>query len=245
MKFLKFFNLARDRFVGREAGDDTNYINFQKFQAEEIIREIKNKGIDLSSMNVLELGAGKGGYSLIFKKKAKSFIVSDVDKPKILEDNSSLVYKRIDVTKKFPFKDNTFDFIFSCSLIEHIKYPMIMLKESKRILNKNGYLYLSFPPFYSPVGGHQLKPFHLLGEKISIKIVNFLKNKNIKSYDTLWKNFGLYRRTIKEVKRLLLEEKFHVIDVWTRFSPINTSKIPFLNEFLTWHVCFLCRKDEY
>ena len=242
MKFLKFINLVRNRFVGRKAGDNTYYINFQKFQAKEILKEIKNRGIDLSSMNVLELGAGEGGYSLIFKENAKSFTVSDIDKPKIFENDSSLNYKKVDVTKKFPFKDNTFDFIFSCSLIEHIKDPRVMLKEARRVLDKNGYLYLSFPPFYSPVGGHQLKPFHLLGEKISIKIVNFLKKENIKSYDTLWGSFGLYKRNIKDVKKLLLSEKFDIIDMWTRFSPVNTSKIPFLNEFLTWHACFLCKK---
>ena len=242
MKLFKFIKLIRKRLVGRKEKDYTNYLNFQKFQAEEIIKEIKKKNINFSGMKVLELGAGQGGYSQVFKKYAKELVISDLEKPFILKLDSSFNFKKIDVSKKYPFKDNTFDFVFSCSLIEHIKNPKNMLSEIKRVLKSNGYLYLSFPPFYSPVGGHSVKPFHFLGEKISIKITNFLKKKNIKSYETLHIKFGLYKRTIKDVKKLLIHQGFEIKNIWTRFFTINTTKIPFLNEFLTWHVCFLCKK---
>ena len=244
MKLFKFITLAKKRLIGNKEGNYTNYLNFQEFQAKEIIREINNKGINLSHMKVLELGAGEGGYSLIFKKFSKEFITTDLEEPYILKLDSSLNFKKVDVTKKYPFEDNSFDFIFSCSLIEHIKSPEEMLVEIKRVLNPGGYLYLSFPPFYSPVGGHGLKPFHLLGEKISIKMTNFFKKRDIKSYDTLYVNFGLYKRTIKGVKKLLLQQGFEVEDIWTRFFSINTAKIPFLGEFLTWHVCFLCKNKK-
>lgn len=238
MKILKFIKLAKKRFEGREEGNYINYLKFQKFQAEEIINELKLRNIDLSMMNVLELGAGKGGYSSVFKKNSKNLTVSDIEKPFI----NHLKFKKVDVNKKFPFKNNSFDFVFCCSLIEHLKHPEKMISEIKRVLKPNGYLYLSFPPFYSPVGGHGLKPFHLLGEKTSIKIVNLLKKRNYKSYDKLWDNYGLHIRTISEVKKLLLGHDFKINNLWTRFSPINTTKIPFFNEFLTWHACFLCKK---
>jgi len=189
------------------------------------------------------LGSGRGGYSLIFKKYVKELIISDLKKPELLKLNNNLEFKKVDVTKKYPFKNNSFDLVFSCSLMEHIKYPENMISEIKRVLKPSGYLYLSFPPFYSPVGGHGLKPFHLLGKKNSIKIVNLLKGKNIKSYETIWTDYGLYKRTIKGVKGLL-KKHFEIKDIWTRFSPINTAKIPFINEFLTWHVCFLCKNKK-
>ncbi len=244
MKFLKFIILARRRFLDGNKKNNIHYINFQKFQAEEIINELRNRGINLSSMRVLELGSGKGGYSLVFKKYAKELIISDFKKSEISGLNHRLKFKRVDVNKRYPFKDNSFDLVFSCSLIEHVENPDNMLSEIKRVLKPNRYLYLSFPPFYSPVGGHGLKPFHLLGEKNSIRIINVLKGRNIKSYKTLWINYGLYKRTIKQVKRLLFKKSFEIKDIWTRFFPINTAKIPIINEFLTWHVCFLCKNKK-
>ena len=244
MKYFTLINLAKKRFIGREQGDWTNYLKFQKFQAEEIIKEINKRGLNLSSMKVLELGAGKGGYSQIFKKYSNEFVMSDFKDSFVLNKDSNLNFKKVDINKKFPFNDNEFDFIFSCSLIEHIKLPENMLVESRRVLKPKGFLYLSFPPFYSPFGGHNVKPFHFLGERIAIKITNFLKNKNYVNYETFWGDFGLHRRTIKGVKKLLLNYGFEIKYIWTRFSLLNTTKIPFLNEFLTWHVCFLCKNKK-
>ena len=240
MKYLKFINLANKRFVGRDKGDWTNYLKFQEFQAEEIVKEIKKRKIKLFNLKVLELGAGKGGYSQIFKKNSKEFVTSDLEKSFILKSDPSLNFKKVDINKKFPFKDNEFDFVFSCSLIEHIKDPKKMFLESKRVLKFGGYLYLSFPPFYSPVGGHNVKPFHYFGEKFAIKLTNFFMNKNYTTYENFWGAFGIHIRTIKSVKKMLLENNFKIKNMWTRFSFLNFSKIPVLNEFLTWHVCFLC-----
>jgi len=244
MEYIKFIKLAKRRFIGREQKDWTHYLEFQKFQAEEIIKEIKKRKIKLSNMKVLELGSGKGGYSQVFKKHFKTLVMGDLYKPFIMKLDPSFNFKRFDINKKYPLKDNEFDFVFSCSLIEHVKDTDNMISEIKRVLKPKGYLYLSFPPFYSPVGGHNVKPFHFFGEKIAIKITNFLKKKDYKNYETFWGDFGLHRRTIRGVKKLFFKHGFHIEDEWTRFSFINTTRIPILNEFLTWHVCFLCKNRK-
>jgi len=248
MDIIKFIRLARKREVGLAEKDYGNYLNFQEFQAKEILRELKKREIDLSKMRVLELAVSVAGYSLIFKKNSKELIINDVRDPQILKLDPHLNFKKFDVTERYPFKDNSFDFIFCCSLIEHVEKPEKMLSEIKRVLKPSGYLYLSFPPFYTPLGGHYFKPFHLLGERISLKIANFLKKGNIKSYATLHDRdnvlYVLHKRTIKGVKKLLENNKFKIRDIWTRFSFINVAKIPLLNEFLTWHVCFLCKNEK-
>ena len=247
MKLIQFIQLARKRNIGLNKKDYSNYINFQEFQAKEILKELKKRKINLSKMNVLELAAGFGGYSPTFKKNAKELIINDIDNPPILKICPSLKFKKFDVTQKYPFKDNSFDFIFCCSLIEHVANPEKMLSEIKRVLKPSGYLYLSFPPFYTPMGGHIFKPFHLFGEKISLKLTNILKKQNIKSYATIHDGkvtYGLYKRTIKDVEKLLKNNALEIKDIWTRFSFINTAKIPLLNEFLTWHVCFLCKNRK-
>jgi predicted SAM-dependent methyltransferase len=54
---------------------------------------------------------------------------------------------RLDARKTFPIESNTFDYVFSEHLIEHIAYEdaLLMLKESFRILNQNGTIRISTP----------------------------------------------------------------------------------------------------
>jgi len=231
MKFFQFIKLARKRLVGFKKGEQNNYVEFQEFQAKEILNELRKRKIDLSKMNVLELGVGSGGYSIIFKENSNDLTINDIGRPYILN-----------------LEDNSFDFVFCCSLIEHIPKPDMVIKEIRRVLKPKGYLYMSFPPFYSPVGGHFLKPFHLLGEKLCLKIYNWLKKDNIKSFATMYDrnygNYGLHRTTIRKAKKMLKDNEFIISSTWTRFSPVNTAKIPFLNEIITWHVCFLGKNQK-
>jgi predicted SAM-dependent methyltransferase len=53
----------------------------------------------------------------------------------------------LDATKPFPFKDESFDYIFSEHMIEHIRYEQadFMLKECWRILKKGGKIRIATP----------------------------------------------------------------------------------------------------
>ena len=104
--------------------------------------------------------------------------------------------------------------------------------------------YLSFPPFYSPVGGHQFKPFHYLPPKMCIYLCKKMKKIECESYTKSFGNWGLYPTTIKQVKKLIKGTNFTVESITTRFFSINVAKIPLLNEILTWHVEFILRNSS-
>jgi ubiquinone/menaquinone biosynthesis C-methylase UbiE len=64
----------------------------------------------------------------------------------------------VDVTRRSPFVDNTFDFIYSEHMIEHIPYVggRAMLEESYRVLKPGGTLRIATPDarfFYSASTG--------------------------------------------------------------------------------------------
>ena len=63
----------------------------------------------------------------------------------IQPQNHQSIY--LDVTKRFPFKDNTFNYINCEHLIEHLDYKdgLFMLKECYRVLKKDGRLRISTP----------------------------------------------------------------------------------------------------
>ena len=153
-----------------------------------------------------------------------------------------------------PFKENSFDLIICASLIEHLENPELLLLEIKKILKPNCFLYLSFPPFYSINGGHDYIPFHVFGEKLAVlfsrffsKIFNrkrFGKKITIsESFKTAHGDWGLYKMSIRRARNLIHGANFEIIDQSTKWIPINFSKLPILNEVLTWHVQFLLKNE--
>ncbi len=70
----------------------------------------------------------------------KGWLCSDI----VPQNNQSIF---LDVTQKFPFKDNSFDYIYSEHLIEHLKQEegIFMLHESYRVLKKDGRIRIATP----------------------------------------------------------------------------------------------------
>jgi|TARA_Y100000310_G_scaffold56791_1_gene52101 ubiquinone/menaquinone biosynthesis C-methylase UbiE len=230
---INFYKLARVRLKSHQ-----NYVKFESFQAGIVIKFLKNKGISFKGKKVLDLGCGKGGYSLnLFKEGA---ITTSLDITTEYFQNIKGTRFILGNATRMPFKSNSFDFVFCSSLIEHIKNPDLLLREIKRVLKKNGLCYLSFPPFWSPVGAHQFKPFHYLGEKIAVRLSRKFYGTRSFRYDDVYGK--LYKVKINQIKKIILKEKLKIKFISTRMSLINFAKMPILKDFLTWNAEFLVEK---
>lgn len=236
-KYIQFIHKVRNRHKSSK-----DYIEFQQFQAQWILKEL-GKEIDLSGKTILDLGGGSGGYTMELAKTSKIVYGLDFNMSKVTFKKDNIGLLKGDATN-LPFKDNSFDFIFCSSLIEHIQDQNKVIHEINRILKKDQFCYLSYPPFYSPVGGHQFKPFHLLGAKAAIILSKLFKGTDAKDFETSFGNWGLYPTTIRSVKNKVETCNFKIIKISTRFFPINVAKIPILNELLTWHVEFLLKRGD-
>jgi SAM-dependent methyltransferase len=243
--YRTLYRLAKSRTISRK-----DYFYFEEYQGKLLIKYLKHKGVNLGATQLLDLGCGFGGYAISLQETGARVIGLDLDPQKIPGFNQKVLADAL----KLPFPDFSFNVIVCASLIEHVREPEILLQEITRVMAPGGYLYLSYPPFYSPVGGHQFAPFHLLGERLSLYI--FTKRKKFKknawiqghmsmspgSYAESFGAWGLYRRTIRQIRQMLGKYPLKVVDCSTRLLPINTAVVPILGEFLTWHVQFLAVK---
>ena len=204
-----------------------DYQALQKYIAEASVEEIEACGIRFTDARVLELGAGFGGYSLVLNQRSKYFIASDFHDGKVFAE-LGLPYRQVDVTRQFPFVDHSWDLIYCSSVIEHIADPTVMLTESWRVLRPGGWLFLSFPPFYSlfMIGGHHFKPFHFFGERLAVQLTNLFYRKNYDSYATSYGTWGLYPLAIDQVAYMVRESGFNIVETYTRMSSVNTTKLP-------------------
>jgi ubiquinone/menaquinone biosynthesis C-methylase UbiE len=109
---------------------------------------------DLS--NILEVGCGNGFAAYTLLKQGRSISAVDiVDIRAELVKQSKVSFSIGDVCNQLPYKDSSFDLIFSINSFEHFEQPALALNEIIRVLHPNGFLFLAFSPlYYSPWGLH-------------------------------------------------------------------------------------------
>lgn len=106
----------------------------KKFQQT---REIIEYSLKYILGKTLDLGAGSAKYRNIIKKKASEYTTFDV----VPGENIDVVGDVLDL----PFENESFNTVVSTQVLEHVEKPWIMIKEVRRILEKDGICILTAP----------------------------------------------------------------------------------------------------
>ncbi len=144
------------------------------------------KKLDLNSIqNGLEIGCGNGSFTIQLKNIISNIVGIDLSSImlNLCRKNSNLDLIRSSVLK-LPFRDNSFDLIFSANVLHHLKNPSRGLKEVSRVTKK---YYILIEPNRNNL----------------LMAIFALFNKNEQ---------GLIRLSLKNLKNLLLMYKFQIID---------------------------------
>ncbi len=100
-------------------------------------------------MKMLEPGCGRGEFLKNFKDLGLDVYGIDIS-PEAINYASNYHIKICDVEKEsLPFKDETFDVLYSKSFIEHLYYPERYLSEAHRVLKPGGKLITLVPDWES------------------------------------------------------------------------------------------------
>lgn len=98
------------------------------------------------SARVLDVGCGDGKETIMFKEKVRSKTIVGMDGQK----GRAFAAKRrgvdasiSDITKRWPFPNNSFDVILTNQVIEHVADIDHFIKETYRVLKKGGYSVIS------------------------------------------------------------------------------------------------------
>ena len=93
---------------------------------------------------ILEVGAGNGRMIHILRKngvKSDFFAIDLTRRVREINDANSVMAD----ARALPFKNESFDFIYSLGVIEHFPETEKAIKEQTRILRKGGYIFITVP----------------------------------------------------------------------------------------------------
>ncbi len=131
----------------------TERINLFKNYGWNFIQERKSiiKVAEPIIGKILEIGAGKGYFTLELAKYNFNFISIDCSSEELeyallnlqyygLQDQ--VLFKKMD-SENLDFDDNSFDTVFSVNMLHHLEKPYKCIDEMLRVLNKGGKLIIS------------------------------------------------------------------------------------------------------
>ena len=174
--------------------------------------------------SLLELGCGRGDFVKAFYDHGYDVVGSDISPatPDLISPHPCVV---ADIeSNPLPIKDNNFDFLFSKSVIEHLRNPMPFLKESHRVLKPDGcatiltpsWVHHGWGPFY--LDYTHVTPFTKFSLKNAMQMAGFTNIKVYHFYQLpfLWK-YPFLKPGVKLFSKLPL-----------RYRPMYDTKLPLL-----------------
>lgn len=106
--------------------------------------------------NILEIGCGTSSLLLKLAKDFKEVVGLDISDEALKISNLNALKMGVRNSRfvkgdcfNLPFKDNSFDFVWSQGLIEHFDDPKKIVLEHYRVCKKNGVVLISTPAKYS------------------------------------------------------------------------------------------------
>jgi len=161
-------------------------------RAEErisILKELLEN--DLKTKKILEIGSGSG--ILIAKLIMEGAECYGIEPDEKMCMSSSYIFQKNDIDIKvvraigenIPFKGDYFDLIISFQVVEHVEDVESVIRETKRLLKKNGLIYFVIPNYYSFWEGHYGVLWLPLFNKSLAKIYVKLLKRDSSFIDTL------------------------------------------------------------
>lgn len=132
---------------------------------EYIVPYIQELNAFKAGDKVAEIGSAEGGVLAAFVEAgALEGLGTDIASERL--DSGNDISRLGNINIKFTYHNiltqniaedwkDKYDLVLLRDVIEHLDDTKLALKNIKKMIKKGGYLFVTFPPYYSPFGGHQ------------------------------------------------------------------------------------------
>ncbi len=254
---------------------DRYYFGYQYGLGSEYIAPyLKSKGISLAGAKICEIGCGESGVLAALAEEGAAEVVG-IDIRDVAVESSRKIFGELGINGEFAIHNiitqpppekwhNHFDIVLLRDVIEHLEQTELSLRHVMDFMKPGGWLYVVFPPYYSPFGAHQhlldntmakFPYIQLLPEAMFTKAYKNARLQidvdEVSSLRKIRLTIGKMRNAIKNALLELVDEQLYflrpVFKLKFGLPPIKANllkRIPGLRELAALEASYLLRKKS-
>jgi len=196
----------------------------------------------LAGRTVVDVGGGAGYFTAAFRAAGAYSYVFEPDHAELLSRGSAQPGAVLADGYWLPVADGSADICFSSNVLEHVADPAGLIAEMIRATKPGGVIYLSYTNWYSPWGGHEMSPWHLLGADFAAR--RYVRRYGRQPKHTVGQN--LYRVHVGPILRMMANcDDIEILDELPRYYPRWCKfilRLPWLRELATWNLLVIMRR---
>jgi SAM-dependent methyltransferase len=125
---------------------------------------------ELVGKQLLDLGCGPGYYLEALRSRGAVAFGVEYSETELLDRATKPTEVLLGDGTMLPFASESFDGVVCSNMLEHTPTPELILHDIARVLRPGGWAYVSWTPWYSPWGGHDMNPYQYLGPRLGPKV---------------------------------------------------------------------------
>jgi SAM-dependent methyltransferase len=197
---------------------------------------------ELAGKIIVDVGGRAGNFTAAFRRRGAYSYLFEPDSAEMHMGGEAPPGTVLADGFWLPVADGSADICFSSNVLEHVADPAGLIEEMIRATKPGGLLYLSFTNWYSPWGGHEMSPWHLLGASFAAR--RYGRRHSRPPKHVVGQN--LYRIHVGPTLRLMkARHDVQVVDAFPRYYPRWCKvvlSIPWLREVATWDLLLIMRR---
>ncbi len=196
---------------------------------------------DLDGKTVLDFGSGSGHNSAAMMKRGATVVSIDVEHHLAVNAGSKDVPAVVSDGMALSFGTGSFDGVFCSNVIEHVPSIPTAFDEMARVVRPGGWAWVSWTNWWSPYGGHNIAPLHLLGPSVGPRVYERFFGPPPKNVP----GEGLFPTYIGETLALIdAHPHLRLVEALPRYYPSQKwiLKVPGFREFATWNCLLLMER---
>ena len=197
----------------------------------------------IAGRTVLDIGGGAGYVTREFRSRGASCYLLELDETEMLARGETPPGAVLADGYWLPVRDGAADVCMSSNVLEHVRDPRGLIEEMVRATKPGGLIYLSFTNWFSPWGGHDLSPWHLLGADYAAR--RFTRRHGRPPKHVIGQNlFPLHIATI--LRYIRCRTDVQLVEALPRYYPRWCKfilRIPLVRELAAWNALLIIRRD--
>jgi SAM-dependent methyltransferase len=218
--------------------EQTEPATFYSALAEDSVRQLAG-WVDLAGATVLDVGGGPGYFGRAFHQAGARYIGLELDVPSDMPVEIAAVRGS---GEAIPIATASIDVAYCSNVVEHVRRAWRMADELARVTVPGGIVFISFTPWFSPWGGHETSPWHLLGGRFASRRFTRRTGRPPKNDygETLFghrvRDALRWARSRPDLEFVAILPRYHPRWAWW------VVRVPIVREFAVWNIVLVLRK---